>query len=102
MDISHSDDNLRRYDRAFLLSPEKRNQVMELWEIQRYGNDSFADADYVSIYGMPPAEWYRRGIRLLARTAVECTRDSFADLIGKDVAGVLLSAPTTPRCVVID
>lgn len=102
MDISHPDDNPRRYDRAFLLSPEKRNQVMELWEIQRYGNDSFADADYVSIYGMPPAEWYRRGVRLLARTTVECTRDSFADLIGKDVAGVLVSAPASPRCVVID
>ncbi len=23
----------RRYDRAFLLSPEKRNQVMTLWEV---------------------------------------------------------------------
>jgi hypothetical protein len=76
----------RIYDRAYLLSAEKRNDVLSLDEIRRYGADSFGDPDYVSIYGMSPAEWYRRGARLLARTAVECTRDRLADLIGRDVA----------------
>src|SRR5262249_438095 len=50
--------------------------------------DSFADADYVRIYGMLPREWYSRGIRLLGRTAVECTRDALADRIALDVASV--------------
>ena len=73
---AHHDDRARVYERGFLLSPEKRNRVMELWEVQKYGIDSFSDSDYVCIYGMPPAEWYERGIRLLARTTVECVRDS--------------------------
>ena len=74
------EDRARIYERAFLLSPEKRNQVMELWEVQKYGADSFSDSDYVCIYGMPPVEWYRRGIRLLARTTVECVRDSLGQV----------------------
>jgi hypothetical protein len=57
------------YDRALLLHGSKRNQVLTLAEIERYGLDSFADCDYVSIYGMPPREWYRQGIRVLGRTA---------------------------------
>jgi hypothetical protein len=82
MNSENTADSARTCDRAFLLSPEKRNQVMALWEVQQYGIDSFADADYVRLYGMPPAEWYRRGIRLLARTTVECVRDALGDLIG--------------------
>src|SRR5215467_2577683 len=83
----------RRYDRAFLLSAEKRNQVLGLWEVQRYGLDSFADPDYVRLYGMSPAEWYGRGIRLLARTTVESVRDALGDAIGQDVARILQQAP---------
>ena len=33
-------------------------------------------------------EWYGRGIRLLGRTAVECTRDALGKRIGPDVASV--------------
>src|SRR5262249_10435025 len=43
---------------------------------------------YISIYGMPPREWYRRGIRLLARTGIESTRDALADRIALDVASL--------------
>jgi hypothetical protein len=74
------------YGRALLLHGSKRNQVLRLAEIEQYGLDSFADADYISIYGMPPREWYRHGIRLLGRTAVECTRDMLGERIGRDVA----------------
>src|SRR5215470_15616300 len=70
------------HDRALLLYGSKRDEVLSLAEIERYGLDSFADADYVSIYGMRPREWYRHGVRLLGRTAVECTRDALADRIG--------------------
>src|SRR6476661_6842033 len=90
------------YDRTFLLSPEKRNHVMELWEVQRYGLDSYGDADYVRLYGMSPAEWYQRGVRLLARTTVECVRDALANLMGVDVARVLQRAPAGQGITVID
>jgi hypothetical protein len=90
------------YDRQLLLHGPKRNQVLELWEVQRYGRDSFGDADYVSIYGLPPATWHEKGIRLLGRTAVECTRDQLADAIGRDTATAAKSAPATPGITVID
>jgi hypothetical protein len=78
----------RVYDRVSLLHGSKRNEILTLAEIEQYGLDSFADADYISIYGMPPREWYRHGIRLLGRTVVECTRDALGDRIGLDVASV--------------
>jgi hypothetical protein len=80
------------YDRAYLLSEAKRGDVLTLEEIVRYGRDSFGDPDYVSVYGHTPAQWYARGARLLARTAVECTRDALGDLIGRDVAVVAAGA----------
>jgi hypothetical protein len=91
-----------KYDRAFLLSDSKRNQVVELWEVQQFGIDSFADPEYVCIYGMSPTEWYRRGIRLLARTTLEAVRDRLGDLIGQDVARVLHNAPPATTFTVID
>ena len=89
------------YDRALLLHGPKRNEILTLAEIERYGLDSFANSDYVSIYGMPPREWYRHGIRLLGRTAVECTRDALGDRIGRDVASVATRMPSN-EFVVID
>jgi len=91
----------RVYDRALLLHGSKRNEVLSLAEIEQYGADSFADADYVSIYGMRPREWYSRGIRLLGRTAVECTGDALGKGIALDVASVAASMPSN-RFVVID
>jgi 16S rRNA G966 N2-methylase RsmD len=79
------------YDRWFLLG-EKRNELLALREVEQYGRDSFGDPDYVSIYGLAPREWYARGVRILGRTAVECTRDLLADRIGHDVAAVAGSA----------
>jgi len=76
------------YDRELLLHGDKRNAVLELPEIYRYGIDSYGDADYVSIYGLRPEQWYARGIRLLGRTAVECTRDAVGSAIGQDVAAL--------------
>jgi hypothetical protein len=95
-------ERVRRYDRAHLLSAEKRNQVLALWQVQQYGLDSYGDPDYVYLYGMRPAEWYGQGIRLLARTTVECTRDLLADAIGQDVARLLQHAPDVGGYTVID
>lgn len=90
------------YDRRYVLLGPKRNAALELWEVQRYGTDSFGDPDYVSVYGRRPADWYAQGIRLLGRTAVECTRDPLADAIGRDVAAVVATAPRTAGTLVID
>ncbi len=92
----------RRHDRAYLLSEAKRDSVLDLSEVERYGEDCFGDRNYVSLYGLAPAEWYARGVRLLARTAVECTRDRLADLIGRDVAAVVADAPAGARPGVVD
>jgi hypothetical protein len=95
-------DSLSRvYDRGLLLHGSKRNEVLTLAEVEQYGLDSFADRDYIRIYGMPPREWYQRGIRLLGRTAVECTRDGLAGRIGLDVASVAEHMPAS-EFVVID
>src|ERR1700694_3439004 len=90
------------YDRQLLLGGKKRNAVLELWEVQRYGTDSYGDADYVSVYGMEPAGWHAKGVRLLGRTAVECTRDGLGDAIGKDVSAVSAVAPSTGPVLVLD
>src|SRR5262245_45984333 len=90
------------YDRALLLHGSKRNEILTLAEVEQYSKDSFADPDYIRIYGMPPREWYQRGVRLLGRTAVECTRDALGDRIGRDVAAVASRLTGTKSFVVID
>ena len=95
-------DELPLYDRELLLLGAKRNAVLELWEVQRYGSDSYGDTDYVSVYGMRPADWHAKGARLLGRTAVECTRDRLADAIGKDVAAIAGPRPPGARALVVD
>jgi hypothetical protein len=99
---SHQEDGERVYERRFLLSPEKRNQVMELWEVQKYGVDSFSDSGYVCIYGMAPVEWHGRQIRLLARTVVECVRDSLGELIGKDVESIIHDVASGGQVIALD
>jgi hypothetical protein len=91
-----------RYDRDFLLSPEKRNQVIELWEVEKFGRDSFGDPDAVSLYGMRPAEWYDRGVRILARTTLEAVRDPLGNRIGQDVARIAATAPAGLTLGVVD
>ena len=94
--------NLRSsvYGRELLLHGSKRNEVLTLAEIERYGVDSFGEPDYIHIYGMSPREWYDLGVRLLGRTVVECTRDALADRIGRDVASV--ATRVSNRWIVID
>ena len=91
-----------KYDRQLLLAGPKRDAVLDLAEIHAYGRDSYGDANYVCIYGLRPAAWYSRGIRLLGRTAVECTRDNLAEQIAKDVAAVVASLNSTTQPLLID
>jgi len=90
------------HDRALLLLGRKRNKLLTLEEVRQYGSDSFADPDYIRLYGMTPSQWYARGIRVLGRTAVECTRDPLADRIGRDVAAAAASLPSETSRVVVD
>src|SRR5262245_23675154 len=90
------------HDRALLLHGPKRNEILTLEEVRQYGTDSFADAEYLSLYALKPAEWYSRGIRLLGRTAVECTRDVLADRIGCDLAALTASLSRGTPVTVID
>ena len=91
-----------KYDRDFLLSTEKRNQLMELWEVEKYGRDCFDDPDHVHIYGMPPKEWYDRGVRILARTCLEAVKDPLGDKIGEDIAEVVARVSDKRPIGVID
>ncbi len=102
MNATHAGPQRPTYDRQLLLSGAKRNAVLELWEVESYGIDSYGDADYVSVYGMRPADWYAKGVRLLGRTTVECTRDRLGDAIGKDVAAVAALAPHVARALAVD
>jgi hypothetical protein len=79
-----------------------RNKVLTLEEVRQYGIDSFSDPDYVRIYGMAPSTWYGQGIRLLGRTAVECTRDALGNCIGRDIASIAARLPKTTRFTVVD
>jgi hypothetical protein len=90
------------YDRQLLLEGAKRHVVLDLTEVQRYGIECWGDPDYVCIYGLKPVDWHGRGIRILGRTAVECTRDELADNIGRDIASVAKSAPRTCGALVLD
>ena len=91
---------MERLDRRSLLGP-RRNETLSLDEIVAYGRDGFGDPDYVSLYGLRPADGHARGIRLLGRTAVECTRDRLAERIARDVAAVAAAAAPA-RAVVVD
>lgn len=53
--------------------------MIEAWEVEKFGRDSFGDPDAISLYGMRPAEWYAKGVRLLARTTLEAVRDPLGE-----------------------
>lgn len=46
----------RRYNRELLLSRHNRSTILALEEVVGYGSDSFDDPDYVSVYGLKPAD----------------------------------------------
>jgi hypothetical protein len=43
--------------------------------LTRHSSVSFRDPYAVSLYGMIPVQWHARGVRVLARTALEAIRD---------------------------
>jgi hypothetical protein len=97
-----NDDSKPLYDRALLLQGPKRDKVLTLEEVRQYGIDCFSDPDYIRIYEMAPTAWYGQGIRLLGRTAVECTRDALANRVGRDIASIAATLPEATHFMVID
>jgi hypothetical protein len=95
-------DRNRKYDRDFLLSEPKRNQIVELWEVEKYGTDCFADPDHVHLYGMAPRDWHERGVRILARTCLEAVKDPLGDEIGTSIAEVVSRAKIKGAVGVVD
>ena len=102
MSGSNAEKGLPRYDRDYLLSPAKRNQIVDLWEVEKFGRDSFGDPDAVALYGMGPAEWHAAGVRILARTLLEAVRDPLGNRIGADVARIAAMAPAASGFGVVD
>jgi hypothetical protein len=94
--------DIPRYDRDFLLSSAKRNQIVELWEVEKFGRDSFGDPDAVSLYGMTPSQWHASGVRILARTTLEAVRDPLGKRIGETVARVAAATPPDSTFGVVD
>lgn len=90
------------YDRQLLLLGPKRNELLELWEVERFGTDMFGDAGYLALYGLPPQEWFARGIRVLGRTAIECTPDPVASAIAHDIAETLQARLGHTLATIID
>jgi hypothetical protein len=91
-----------KYDRDFLHSPEKRDQLIELWEVEKYGRDCFGDPDHVHLYGMAPKQWYDHGVRILARTCLEAVKDPLGNKIGEDIADVVARAADKRPVGVVD
>ena len=98
---SRGQDDSTVFDRDHVLFGPMREQVLDLAQVRRYGSAMFGDPNAISLYGMSPEEWYERGIRLLGRTVVECTRDSLSELIAADIAEVAGAAPG-PTTLVVD
>ncbi len=74
--------------RAQLLGP-RRYEVLDLDEIIEVGRVLTGDPDGMAFYGLAPAVWYARGIRLLGRTCVEATPDVTARPIARTVHELL-------------
>src|SRR5262245_41906530 len=99
---SSDDNSSAHYDRALLLHGSKRDEVLTLAEVCQYGADSFDDPDYITIYDATPPQWHGRGVRLLGRTAVECTRDVLANRIGRDIADIASRTLQPQKWIAID
>jgi hypothetical protein len=74
--------------RQLLLSPRYRNRVLSLEQVKAYGYDRYGDPDHIKIYNMVPDEWYGKGVRLLGRMAVECTRDPLGNFLFRELQGL--------------
>jgi hypothetical protein len=74
--------------RGQLLGP-RRHAVLRLDDIIEAGQIMTGDPQGMAFYGLAPAQWYGRGIRLLGRTCVEATPDITARPIARTAHALL-------------
>jgi hypothetical protein len=84
--------------RGQLLGP-RRYDVLGLDEIVQAGRILIGDPEGLSYYGLRPADWYARGVRILGRTCMEATPDVTAQPIARTVRALL---GRSPRVGVVD
>lgn len=65
---------------------DRRNQVLTLSEVKEMSTAFYGGPDRLSLYGMTPAQWYGRGVRILGRTAVECSIDGESAIMAREAA----------------
>jgi hypothetical protein len=82
------DRNRADHLRAQLLGP-RRHDVLPLDEVVEAGRVLFGDPAGLAYYGLAPAQWYARGVRMVGRTCVEATPDVTAGPIARTVHAVL-------------
>lgn len=75
--------------RQELLGP-KRNQILTWEEVQAAGQILFGRG--LSYYGLPPEQWYAKGMRILGRTCAEATPDVTASVMGASVRKIVGTA----------
>lgn len=77
--------------RAMLLGP-KRATVLDADELVEASQGLYGDPDHLRIYGLSPRQFFARGVRILGRTAVECTTDPHAEAIALAIEAHMSSA----------
>lgn len=78
--------------RADLLGPS-RTRTLAGHELMEVGRLVYGDADQMSLYGVPSSRMAERGLRLLGRTAIECSVDAYSAAVADRVAGCCPGAP---------
>jgi hypothetical protein len=71
--------------RADLLGPS-RTRTLAGHELMEVGRLVYGDADQLSLYGVPSSRMAERGVRLLGRTAIECSVDAYSAAVAGQVA----------------
>jgi hypothetical protein len=79
-----------------------RDTQLSLDQIVEVGQAMYGKPDGLSRYGQSPAEYFRLGVRLLGRTAIECCVDERARVLADEAYRVTHSLFPDRRPIVID
>lgn len=74
--------------RNYLLFSPKKENILTLEEILHVEKNYYGEEDLLSLYGLTPKLYYSKGIRILGRTAIECTVDIQAKEFAKTASHI--------------